>query len=146
MALFIPETQARFLAEVAGRALPHECLGLLLGSREAGHGYLSECFPLTNVHPGCRRTNVLCHPLDYLRGERRAEELGLEICGFYHSHPDQPALPSNTDLVSAAFSDWSHLIVSVSGSGDYHLRSWVLNPKRTAFEEEKIVIQGGCYA
>jgi proteasome lid subunit RPN8/RPN11 len=61
--------------------------------------------------------------------------MGLMLLGFYHSHPDHPAEPSQFDL-DHAWPNLSYLIVSVRQGQPKEARSWRLKPDRSAFEEE----------
>ena len=129
--------------EHAARTYPQECLGLLLGRQRPGGRWVMEALPLQNSHPQPLR-RVACQPQDYLRGEQLALELQAEVCGFYHSHPDHPAIPSATDLSEAAFADWSYVILGVDQGLAGPPRGWKLRPDRKAFEEEEIItVQGG---
>ncbi len=74
-------------------------------------------------------------PDDYRQSEARARTLGAELIGFYHSHPDHPAVPSQYDL-DHAWPNFSYVIVSVTSGAPGDLRSWRLRPDRSAFEEE----------
>ena len=68
-----------------------------------------------------------------LKTERRASELGAELLGFYHSHPDHPARPSQYDL-DHAFPTFSYIIVSVRGGTPEDMTSWRLRDDRSAFD------------
>jgi proteasome lid subunit RPN8/RPN11 len=69
--------------------------------------------------------------------EQRAREAGLELLGFYHSHPDHPARPSQYDL-DHAWPSFSYVIVSVMSGEDQLLTSWRLKEDRSAFDEETV--------
>jgi proteasome lid subunit RPN8/RPN11 len=84
-----------------------------------------------------RRRRFLIGPDDYRRAEARAAQLGLDIVGFYHSHPDHPAEPSAFDLAHA-WPNLSYLIVSIRGGSARELRSWRLRADRSGYEEESI--------
>ena len=71
--------------------------------------------------------------------ERRASELGAELLGFYHSHPDHPARPSQYDL-DHAFPTFSYIIVSVRGGTPEDMTSWRLRDDRSAFDPEELVV------
>src|SRR4029079_6363491 len=68
---------------------PHECCGAMLGS----DGVVSEAYALPNTTEEGPRRRFLVRPNDYRLAEARASEAGLELLGFYHSHPDHPAKP-----------------------------------------------------
>ena len=73
-----------------------------------------------------------------MRAEKRATETGLQLLGFYHSHPDHPAEPSAFDL-DHAWPNLSYLIISVRQGQPKEARSWRLKADRSAFEEEFVV-------
>ncbi len=118
---------------------PHECCGLLIGRTEADHGKtVVEVYPVSNAREeGAKHNRSLIPPGEYVRGERRARERGLEIVGNYHSHPDHPAEPSQFDL-DHAWPTWSYIIVSVSAGQARDLRSWEMRADRSRFDEEEI--------
>ena len=88
---------------------PHECCGALLGR----DGYVTDLVPLPNTTEEGPRRRFLVRPSDYQLAERRAGEMGAELLGFYHSHPDHPAQWSQTDLAEAHWFGCSYVITSV---------------------------------
>jgi proteasome lid subunit RPN8/RPN11 len=117
-----------------GRAtFPHECCGALLGR----DGVVREAFALPNTTAEGPRRRFLVRPDDYRIAEQRARAAGLDLMGFYHSHPDHPAQPSQYDL-DHAWPSFSYVIVSVMGGVDKQLTSWQLKDDRSAFVEERI--------
>jgi proteasome lid subunit RPN8/RPN11 len=91
---------------------PHECCGALVGT--SGHATATVALPNTTEEGPRRR--FLVRPSDYRMAEQRAQELGGELLGFYHSHPDHPARPSQYDL-DHAWPTFAYIIVSVVGDG-----------------------------
>ena len=73
-----------------------------------------------------------------MRGEKFAAEKGLEVVGFYHSHPDHPAVPSQYDL-DHAWPLYSYIVVSVRTGHGEDLRSWEMHSDRSRFDEEEIL-------
>ena len=116
-------------------AFPHECCGALLGR----DGAVQEAFALPNTTDEGPRRRFLVRPGDYRVAEQRARETGLELLGFYHSHPDHPARPSQFDL-EHAWPSFSYVIVSVMAGEDKLLTSWRLKEDRSVFEEEIVQI------
>ena len=112
---------------------PHECCGALLGR----DGVVTEAFKLPNTTEEGPRRRFLVRPSDYRVAEQRARDTGLDLLGFYHSHPDHPARPSQYDL-DHAWPFFSYVIVSVMGGEDKLLTSWRLKDDRSAFDEEQI--------
>jgi proteasome lid subunit RPN8/RPN11 len=71
-----------------------------------------------------------------LRGEHHAAAKGLEVVGFYHSHPDHPAVPSTYDL-EHAWPVYSYVVVAIKAGRAEDLRSWEMQADRTRFSEEE---------
>ena len=115
---------------------PHECCGALLGS----NGVASATVPLPNTTEEGPRRRFLVRPGDYQQAERAAADAGRELLGFYHSHPDHPARPSQYDL-DHAWPSFSYAIVSVMAGEPGDLRSWTLKDDRSAFDEESLTVQ-----
>lgn len=116
-------------------AFPHECCGAMLGK----DGVVHEAFALPNTTEEGPRRRFLVRPGDYRAAERRARDTGFELLGFYHSHPDHPARPSQYDL-DHAWPSFSYVIVSVMAGEDRALTSWQLAADRSAFAEEPVQI------
>ena len=112
---------------------PHECCGALIGR----DGVASEAFALPNTTDEGPRRRFLVRPSDYREAERRASASGAELLGFYHSHPDHPARPSQYDL-DHAWPFFSYVIVSVREGSAGDMTSWRLRDDRSAFDEEQL--------
>jgi proteasome lid subunit RPN8/RPN11 len=123
------------IRQYAADAYPDECCGALLA---ASSGEIVEALPLGNSSPEEHRRRFLVNPADYRRAEARADDAGRTLAGFYHSHPDHPAVPSAFDL-DHAWPNLSYAIVSVRGGRPVELRSWRLRGDRTAFDEETVI-------
>jgi S-sulfo-L-cysteine synthase (O-acetyl-L-serine-dependent) len=113
---------------------PDECCGVLLGPKD---GTVTDFWRLDNSTDLERRRRFLIGPDDYRRAEARAAERGLDIVGFYHSHPDHPAEPSAFDLAHA-WPNLSYAIVSIRQGAPRELRSWRLRADRAGYDEESI--------
>jgi proteasome lid subunit RPN8/RPN11 len=83
----------------------------------------------------------LIDPRDYANIDREAHAAGLAIIGFYHSHPDQPAVPSRFDR-DMAMPEQSYAIVSIRDRRAVEFRSWAIRDFDAAFEEEEVRAQG----
>jgi proteasome lid subunit RPN8/RPN11 len=112
-------------------AYPHECCGALLGR----DGTVVEAWALPNTTEEGPRRRFLIRPADYRSAEQRASATGLELLGFYHSHPDHPARPSQYDL-DHAWPVFTYVILSVMSGEPGDLTSWRLAADRSAFEPE----------
>ena len=91
---------------------PHECCGALVGRG----GGVTAIVALPNTTDEGPRRRFMVRPPDYQLAERRATELGGELLGFYHSHPDHPARPSQYDL-DHAWPTFAYIIVAIAGEG-----------------------------
>ncbi|HET7695355.1 MAG TPA: M67 family metallopeptidase [Vicinamibacterales bacterium] len=116
-------------------AYPNECCGALIGSSDAGRTHVAEARPLDNVTEEGPRRRFRVSAADYRTAERHAADAGADLVGFYHSHPDHPAEPSQYDL-DHAWPNFSYVIVAVGGGTPRALRSWRLRADRSGFEEE----------
>ncbi len=109
---------------------PHECCGALVGS--ANH--VIDVVPLANTTEEGPRRRFLVRPSDYQLAERRAREMGGDLLGFYHSHPDHPARPSQYDL-DHAWPTFAYVIVAVANGAAGDMTVWYLKDNRSTFEE-----------
>ena len=112
---------------------PKECCGALIGSADVVRSILA----LPNTTSEGPRRRFLVRPEDYRAAEARASEERLELLGFYHSHPDHPARPSQFDL-DHAWPSFSYIIVSVRDGQPANMTSWRLQEDRSAFDQEQL--------
>lgn len=117
---------------------PDECCGALIGREgEARDVTVETRLPLANMTTEGPRRRFLVTPLDYRQAEAYARTLGAALVGFYHSHPDHPAIPSQYDL-DQAWPNLSYVIVAVHDGRAGDLRSWRLRADRSRFDEEQV--------
>lgn len=122
----------------AEKDYPHECGGMLIGTFSEEKKTVVETFPLENAREEEDRHNrVLILPKDVLRAERYARENKLDVVGYYHSHPDDRAVPSQYDL-DHALPVWSYIIASVLDGKVDDIASWEMENDRSRFNEEEI--------
>ena len=112
---------------------PHECCGALIGR----DGVVTQTFPLPNTTEEGPRRRFLVRPSDYQQAERQAAALGADLLGFYHSHPDHPAAPSQYDL-DHAWPFFSYVIIAVAAGVAGDMTSWRLREDRSAFDQEAL--------
>ena len=136
------EISASQLGEVVEGALasqPSECCGVLLGRHVADRAQVAEVIVAENVAAEPRYGYEIS-PAALVSAQRRARQEGLEVVGYYHSHPGSPTAPSERDRV-AAWPEASYLIVSTSDSPGSAPRSWSLGPAGEFEEDEVLVTQ-----
>ena len=114
----------------ASETYPDECCGALIASGDS----IVEAYRLPNTTSAGARRRFLIGPEDYRLAEGRAREARGALAGFYHSHPDHPAVPSQHDLAQA-WPNLTYIIVAVSGGTPGDLKSWRLLEDRSGFEE-----------
>lgn len=155
MCLKLSSWHADVIRQHAAREYPAECCGILVGRSDGVRKEVVEVVPLPNLRrdaaraqdilpldePGSEteRNRFLIDPVDQLRVEKDARARGLEVLGYYHSHPDHPARPSNYDR-DHAWPSYSYVIVSVERREPRDVDSWVLSDDRSRFEPEEIEI------
>jgi proteasome lid subunit RPN8/RPN11 len=133
MAIVLGRSIVGAIRRHARDAYPNECCGALIGTA----GEVLDAFALPNTTEEGPRRRFLVRPDDYRAAESRAAESGLDLLGFYHSHPDHPAVPSQYDL-DHAWPVFSYVIVSVREGEPRELRSWRLREDRSIFDAEEI--------
>jgi proteasome lid subunit RPN8/RPN11 len=107
--LELPEALIDEMTGLAYSTYPHECCGLLAGA--PGKNVVARFYPCRNAAESARVYTV--DPLDHLRAERDAEQLGWEIVGVVHSHTHTEPYPSPTDVAQAPDPAWHYVIVSL---------------------------------
>lgn len=131
----------RVAIEMHGAATyPEECCGVLLGRPmidRPGH-LVMKLWPMDNQRTDSRHNRFLISPESVLAVEREARRLELQVVGYYHSHPDHPAEPSDFDR-EHAWPGLSYVILSVRDGEAAEMRSWRLVDDRSRFVEEPLL-------
>ena len=145
-------TQLKISSELADKirshgaqTYPHECCGALLGlDTEVGdrrvYREIHGLHPLVNRRDDSPNNRFSVTSQDVLDAEKAARQQGLEVVGWYHSHPDHPARPSQYDR-DHAWPWYSYIIVSVANRIPEEMTSWRLADDRSEFECEEIGLQ-----
>ena len=141
MALIISPAQINIIYRHAEQFYPEECCGILLGTIDRISKTIVEVIPTDNVwmppqsidEPAdadeVTRTKTSRYAIDpqaIFHAQKRGRDLQLEIVGFFHSHPDYPAVPSMCDR-DLAWDIYSYPIVSVINGKATDFKSWVLD-------------------
>ena len=136
--LFITPRHLQTIGRHASVSYPDECCGVLIGRCQSGATFVERVLSVGNEREEDSRHNrYLINPETVLAAHKEARALGLEVVGYYHSHPDHPARPSDFDR-EHAWPGVSYLIVSVEQRKVVDTRSWRLSDDRESFEEEVI--------
>ncbi len=116
---------------------PRECCGALLGSDRAAHREVVELLPLANRRDDSPRNRFEVTPSDVKMAEKKAREMKVDVIGWYHSHPDAPARPSEFDR-EHAWPWYSYVIVCVEAGEPRDTKSWRLRDDRSGYDPEVI--------
>ena len=123
---------------------PNECCGALLG-RPAQEGWrVVEAVRAGNTRTDSAHNRYNIAPIELVGIERKARQQGLEIAGFYHSHPDHPAQWSATDFAEAHWLGCSYVITAVTQGKAAVTNSFLLsgpNEEEKRFEDQTIQIE-----
>src|SRR6266481_6525881 len=141
--LCIPHTLYHLVRHHGVKSWPNECCGILLGTRMKDVRTVLEVMHTENSHATSPQNRYNIAPGGLIAAQKQAREQGLEIVGFYHSHPDHPPQWSTTDLDEAHWDGCSYVITSVEKEIAETTRSFVLRVtgEEKRFEEEAIQIE-----
>lgn len=128
------------IREHGREAYPEECCGALLGFFADGKARVTRVERIDNARADERRRRFHIEPPEYTRVERLADAEGLALLGFYHSHPDHPAAPSDYDR-EHALPFFHYVVLAVASAEARELTAWVLSEDRQTFEPEMLVSQ-----
>ncbi len=123
----------------AKESYPNECCGILIGSYMKGKKVLY-VHRADNTNTERAQDRYIISPTEIYLMDREARSQGLDIVGFYHSHPDHPNEPSKTDREWGQ-PKYSYIIVSVN-NGQAEARCWCFEDENAPFKEERIEILG----
>ena len=137
-----PDLRRRIEVEGAA-AYPNECCGILvgrdLGDERGRRRIVDRLEPGKNVFAADEQYHRFSiDPLAQLRAERAAEADGKLVLGYYHSHPDHPARPSEYDR-EHAWPFYSYVIVAIAKGKPADMTSWVLDAETSQFARQDVV-------
>ncbi len=134
-----PEHDAAMRSHAAAD-YPHECCGFLVGTSDGDTVTLARTVPAANTRDDSPRNRFEIDPGELVRTDRAARAEGFGVVGFYHSHPDVPAVPSEFDR-EHAWPGYCYVIVSVRGGEPVEMRNWQLREDRSGFDEDEITVR-----
>ncbi|GAB4420440.1 MAG: M67 family metallopeptidase [Bryobacter sp.] len=118
---------------------PRECCGILLGTDEAGRRLATIAIACRNAYEGDQSDRFAIDPQDQLAAQKKARSLGLDVIGFFHSHPDEGAYFSQTDLKNH-WPGYSNVVMSVRAGRFTEAKCFrVADFAQTASEEEELL-------
>ena len=135
----IPEELIQQIHLHGERIYPEECCGMMLGIQHDRLQIVQTILPIDNSQEANRQRRFLITPEQYRNAEKNAIEMQLDLLGFYHSHPDHPAVPSAFDSEHAL--PWfTYVIVSIIDGKARTISAWVLSEDRQSFDERPLNI------
>ena len=138
----LPKSAVEAMLAHARNGYPFEVCGVFLG--RSGSARVEGATPVVNRETESPRVRYQIAPEDLIRIQREARDQGLEILGYYHSHPDHPARPSETDrrVAAGGLSDGVyHVVVGVEKGERALPTAWVFRDATQAFEEEPLEVE-----
>jgi proteasome lid subunit RPN8/RPN11 len=141
--LILSKTRLSEINTHAESDYPHECCGALIGTIEGDQKKVMHIEPIVNNWEDegdeTKTRRFMISSDDYRAMEKKASELKLNLLGFYHSHPDHPPEPSDTDL-KFAWPFFSYPIVSVKAGKATELKSFYLHLDSQSLVSEDVVV------
>jgi len=156
MVLKLSQQQIEAIRHHGAQEYPNECCGVLLGHAEGKQVMeviplknlrkepekAQELLPLNSLESESERNRFLIDPPEQLRVVKDARARGLDVLGYYHSHPDHPARPSSYDR-ELAWPSYSYVILSVRRGEPQEMTSWVLTDDGSRFDQEQVMSAKG---
>lgn len=139
--LTIRQSELDALRRHGEETYPHECCGVMLGRIEGDERVVEAVLRAGNTRVDSPHNRYNIDPRELVRMQRESRERGLDIVGFYHSHPDHPARWSQTDLAEAHWVGCSYVITSVEQGRAAVTHSFVLGgtgEENKGFVDEEI--------
>jgi proteasome lid subunit RPN8/RPN11 len=140
--LVLTPAQIQQIEQEGAQTYPNECCGILIG-RDVSDGtctrrIIERLEPMQNVFDETQqKRRFAVDPLALMRAEKSAAADGTLVVGFYHSHPDHPARPSEFDR-EHAWPFYSYIIVSIARGEAVDMTSWVLDEETQVFLRQDI--------
>jgi proteasome lid subunit RPN8/RPN11 len=125
------------------RTYPDECCGVLLGRSGEDGNTVEAAVEAGNTRTDSAHNRYSIAPQELIRIQRQGRERGLDIVGFYHSHPDHPAQWSKTDFEEAHWIGCSYVITSVEKGTAQVTNSFLLtgtSEEDKRFEDQRVVV------
>jgi proteasome lid subunit RPN8/RPN11 len=136
--LILPQSLHEQIEREGVAAFPNECCGIIYGRDEPARRVVSRLEAVKNAfEDGEKYHRFSITPEALMKAEKFAADHGELVLGFYHSHPDHPALPSEYDRVHG-WPFYSYVIVSIMNREPANMTCWVLDEQTEQFAEQEI--------
>jgi proteasome lid subunit RPN8/RPN11 len=136
--LYIPANLARQIEREGAAAYPNECCGILIGVETDGRRTVERLQAVDNsFEAGEQYHRFSITPKTLMQADKAAGDEGKLVLGFYHSHPDHPARPSEYDR-EHAWPFYSYVIVSIAKGQPVDMTSWLLDDNTNVFKRQDI--------
>ncbi len=143
MAIVLTNEHKAAIEQHGEETFPNECCGFILGKLNGADRTVVELMRIANAREDEAQFNrFLITPEASFKADKAARAKKLDVIGCYHSHPNAPARPSQYDVDHAAWSGFSHIIVSIRDKVAVDMTSWQLKDDRSAFDPEEIRVNG----
>ncbi len=130
---------ARVMRDHAQACYPRECCGILLGREAAGRREVLLAIACNNAYQGDQSDRFEIDPKDQLAAQKKSRELDMDVLGFFHSHPDEDAYFSRTDLMNH-WPGYSNVVLSVRAGEFREAKCFrVKDFEHSASEEEELI-------
>jgi proteasome lid subunit RPN8/RPN11 len=121
-----------------GRAcFPKECCGIMLGTVDDPQRVCTIAIPCRNAYEGDQKDRFQLDPKDQLAADRRARELGVSVIGFFHSHPNEDAYFSATDLKNS-WPWYTNVVMSIRDGEFSHAKAFIANDDQSAAAPQEL--------
>ena len=144
MSLVIPETLYMQLRAHGEETYPHECCGIMLGRAADGSLEVESLIRAGNTRTDSAHNRYHIAPIELVKAQREARAAGLDIVGFYHSHPDHPAQWSTTDFAEAHLFGCAYVITAVAQGRAEATNSFLLSgtgEEDKAFQHQTVQVR-----
>jgi proteasome lid subunit RPN8/RPN11 len=140
-AIVLSKSIAKQIESEGVAAYPNECCGMLIGKEKDGRRVVERLAPMKNVFvAGEQYHRFSIDPLAQIEAEKSADDAGQVVLGYYHSHPDHPARPSEYDRTHVPpWSFYGHIIVAIEKGRPAAMTAWVINEETEQFAPMELI-------
>jgi proteasome lid subunit RPN8/RPN11 len=123
---------------------PHECCGIMMGKGVGDGLEVAALIRAGNTRTDSAHNRYNIAPQELIKAQREGRKAGLDIVGFYHSHPDHPAQWSSTDFAEAHWFGCAYVITAVAKGKAEITNSFLLTgtgEDDKAYVDQSIVVE-----